>query len=164
MSWSLLVSPLHTLAHNAGWDWAAGVAFAYGLPDQPPPARELPTVRQILSAFRQANCHGVAWFRISGRNPSMDLPPCPDPPKCAEVDGLDLGEVSLQTDDEDDLQLDTRVTTIVFRKPSGRAVLAAMLALASQAGPLLVFDDTADKLIVVSTDDDESRMAEHWPW
>jgi hypothetical protein len=52
VSWFMLVSPLHALAADGVLDWAAGATFAYGIPDQPPPERELPTLRQILSAFR----------------------------------------------------------------------------------------------------------------
>jgi hypothetical protein len=89
---------------------------------------------------------------------------------CTESDGLDLGEIALQTDDgltsiwsqttTDDLELDLPVTTIQFRNPSSRAVLTAALALAQQAGPLVIFDDF-DTVLVVSPDDDPSRMAEY---
>jgi hypothetical protein len=106
----------------------------------------------------------VAWFHVHGVDRSTTLPPCPDPAPCADLAGRDLGEVSLQAEDGDELELDTPVTAIAFRKPSGRAVLAAALALAPHAGPLLVFDDNADRLFVVSIEDDPSLMAEHWPW
>jgi hypothetical protein len=74
---------------------------------------------------------------VSPREDQADLPACPNPATCAEADGLDLGEISLQTDGSHQLELDTPVTTIAFRKPNSRAVLAATMALASQAGPLL---------------------------
>jgi len=61
----------------------------------------------------------------------------------------------------DELELDASVTAIQFRKTLSRGVFAAALGLAPQAGPLLVYND-ADTVIVVSADDDPSRMAEHW--
>jgi hypothetical protein len=60
----------------------------------------------------------------------------------------------------DDLELDLPVTTIQFRKPSGRAVLSAALALAQQAGPLVVSNDF-DTVLDVSPEDDPAQMAEH---
>jgi hypothetical protein len=168
MSFYVLVSPLHTRTAS---DWIASAAVTYGIPHPAPPERDLPTVKHVLSAIRRANCHGRAWFHVRGPSASTDLPPCPDPATCAEADGLDLGEIALQTDGAtsrwsqttvDELELDTPVVAIQFRNPSGRAVLAAALALAPHAGPLLVFNDF-DAVFVVSTDDDPSRMAEHWP-
>ena len=61
--------------------------------------RDFPTIKQVLSAFRQANCHGRVFLHARGPNASMDLPPCPDPAACAESDGLHLGEIGLQVDD-----------------------------------------------------------------
>ncbi|MEV4537778.1 hypothetical protein AB0J82_28770 [Asanoa sp. NPDC049518] len=43
-------------------------------------------------------------------------------------------------------------------------MLAAVVALASRAGPLLVFDDSGDQVFVVSPDDDPTHLATHWPW
>jgi hypothetical protein len=101
----------------------------------------------------------------------MDLPPCPDPATCAESDDLHLGEIGLQVEDcgiskwshsnLEELELDDSVTAIQFRNPVGRGVFAAALALAPEAGPLVVFNDI-DTVFVVSADDDESRMAERW--
>src|SRR5678810_1089626 len=68
-SFYVLVSPLHT---RAARDWIAGAAFNYGLPHQAPTERDLPTIKQVLSAFRQANCHGRAWFQLRVPSVSTD--------------------------------------------------------------------------------------------
>jgi hypothetical protein len=65
---------------------------------------------------------------------------------------------------DEPLELDQAVTDIGFRKPSGSAVLAAVVALASQTGPLLVFDDSGENVFVVSPGDDPTHLAGHWPW
>jgi hypothetical protein len=169
MSFYMKMSPLHTQDAS---DWIAMAKFSYGVPLQTPPERDFPTIKQVLSAFRQANCHGWPFLRVRGPNASIELPPCPDPATCAESEGLHLGEIGLQVDDRgtsrwshttlDELELDASVTAIQFRKPIGRGVFAAALALAPQAGPLLVFNVNIDTVFVVSADDDPSRMAEHW--
>ena len=53
--------PLHGVARDGGLERAADAAFAFGLPDDPPPASELLTVAQVLATFRQAGCHGEPW-------------------------------------------------------------------------------------------------------
>lgn len=167
VSRSLLVTPLHCAAENGGLEWAAEAESSFGLPEEPPAARELPTVAQVLSAFREAGCHGVPWFQVAGHDLTRDLPGCPDPATCASVDGLDLGEVSLGVDGADGdepVELNQAVTDVGFRKPSGRAVLAAAVALASQAGPLLVFDDSGEHVFVVSPGDDPTHLTGPWPW
>ncbi|WP_197699071.1 hypothetical protein [Micromonospora inositola] len=167
MSWHLLVTPLHTAVADDGLEWAAGAESSFGLPEEPPAARELPMVAQVLAAFREAGCHGVPWFQVAGRDVASQLPGCPDPATCASVGGLDLGEVSLGVDGaggDEPVKLDQAVTDIGFRKPSGGAVLAATVALASQAGPLLVFDDSGEHVFVVSPGDDPTHLAQHWPW
>jgi hypothetical protein len=168
MSFSMMMAPLFT--RDAG-DWIAMARYSYGVPHQPPPERDFPTVEQVLSAFRQASCHGWAFARVRGPSAPIDLPPCPDPAACAESDGLHLGEIGLQIDDQgtpkwshstsDELEPDAPVTALQFRNPTSRGLLAAALALAPRSGPLLVFDDI-DTVFVVSADDDPSRMAGHW--
>jgi hypothetical protein len=167
VSWHLLVTPLHVAVADGGLEWAAGVESSFGLPEEPPAARELPTVAQVLSAFGEAGCHGVPWFQVAGHDLARDLPGCPDPASCAAMGGLDLGEVSLGVDGVDGdepVGLGQAVTDIGFRKPSGSAVLAAVVALASRAGPLLVFDDSGEHVFVVSPGDDSTHLAAHWPW
>jgi hypothetical protein len=66
VSWSVLVSPPHRVAADGGPGWAAEASFAYGVPDEAPTARELPTVADVLAAFRAAGCHGTAWFEVAG--------------------------------------------------------------------------------------------------
>ncbi|MET7833402.1 hypothetical protein [Micromonospora sediminicola] len=167
MSWTLLVMPLHVAAADGALGWAADAGSSFGLPEELPPDRELPTVAQVLSAFREAGCHGVPWFRVVGPDPARDLPGCPDPATCASTGGRDLGEVSLGVDGADDDELvepDRAVRDVGFRKPSGAAALAAVVALASRAGPLLVFDDGGAHAVAVSPGDDPADLARHWPW
>ncbi|WP_344151274.1 hypothetical protein [Kribbella yunnanensis] len=161
MSWTLMVSPLHLVAADGGLEWAAEASFSYGLPDAPPDARELPTVAEVVRVLREAGCHGDAWFRVPGHG----LPTCPAPGDCASEDGLDLGEVGLQVEDSDeDLRPDQAVDCVSFRKPSGRAALVAATALAAVAGPLVVFDDGLEAVVVVSPGDDPEVLAVLWPW
>lgn len=164
MSWSLHVMPLHIAAADGGLDWAASASFSVGLPDEPPVARALPTVAGVLTAFREAQCHGSSWFEVAGYDLSDDLPACPDPAICASIGGLDLGEVTLGVDGDGEAGLDGAVTHLGFRKPSGNAVLVAVLALVPRAGPLLVTDDSCDRVIVVSPEDDPTQLAARWPW
>jgi hypothetical protein len=167
VSSTLLVTPWHNAAGDGGFEWAADAESSFGLPDEPPTARELPTVAQVLSAFRSAGCHGTPWFEVTGYDVTSDLPDCPDPASCASLGGRDLGEVSLGIDSagsDDPLTLDHAVTDIGFRKPSSSAVLAAVVSLAPQAGPLLVFDDNGQHVFVVSPGDDPTHLARHWPW
>ncbi|MGK5672209.1 hypothetical protein ACSNOB_05110 [Micromonospora sp. URMC 106] len=122
---------------------------------------------QVLSAFREAGCHGVPWFQVAGHDLTRVLPGCPDPASCAAMGGLDLGEVSLGVDGADGdepVELGQAVTDIGFRKPSGSAVLAAVVALASRAGPLLVFDDSGEQVFLVSPGEDSTHLAAYWPW
>ncbi|GIF69918.1 hypothetical protein Ais01nite_79530 [Asanoa ishikariensis] len=156
VSWHLLVTPLHLAAADGGLEWAADAESSFGLPEEPPATRELPTVAQILSAFGEAGCHGTLWSPAG-----HGLPVCPDPASCASLGGLDLGEISLGVEP---VELGQPVTDIGFRKPSGAAVLAAAVALAARAGPLLVFDDNGEHTFVVSPGDDPIRLATHWPW
>lgn len=80
MSFYMMMSPLFT--RDAG-DWIAMAQYSYGVPHQTPPERDFPTIGQVLSAFRQANCHGWAYVRVREASASVDLPPCPDPAACA---------------------------------------------------------------------------------
>ncbi|WP_406084440.1 hypothetical protein OHA01_08285 [Micromonospora zamorensis] len=167
VSWHLLVTPLHVVAADGGLEWAADAESSFGLPVEPPPARDLPMVAQVLAAFRRAGCHGVPWFQVAGHDVTGDLPGCPDPATCTSVGGMDLGEVSMGVDGaggDEPVELDQAVADIGFRKPSGIAVLAAAVALAPQAGPLLVFDDSGEHVFVVSPGDDLAHLARHWPW
>ncbi|MGC5288651.1 hypothetical protein [Micromonospora sp. DT231] len=167
MGWFLVVTPLHQAAENGGLEWAASAESSFGLPEEPPPVRALPTVRQVLTAFQEAGCHGTPWFQIAGHDLVADLAGCPDPTTCASLGGLDLGEVRLGVDGasgDEPVALHQAVTDIGFRKPSGRAVLAASVALAVQAGPLLLLDDSGSCAFVVSPGDDPTNLAMHWPW
>lgn len=78
---------------------------------------------------------------------------------------MDLGEVSLHTaNKEQDVWADTAVEAVGFRKPAGVAVLHAVCALTVSAGVLLVFDDSADQVFVVSPGDRPEDLAAYWPW
>ena len=167
VSWQLLVTPLHLATADGGLEWAVDAESCFGLPDEPPAARELPTVAQVLSAFRAAGCHGVPWFQVAGHDVANDLPGCPDPASCASAGGLDLGEVSLGVEGvggDEPVELNQAVTDIGFRKPSGGAVLAVTVALASHAGQLLVFDGSGEHVFVVPPGGDPTHLATHWPW
>ncbi|GAA1420534.1 hypothetical protein ACFQZ4_06940 [Catellatospora coxensis] len=167
MSWFMVAMPLHVALENGGLARAADASLSFGLPDEPPVAGEPPTVVQVLSAFRQAGCHGDAWFRLAVPDCGTGLAVCPDHVNCSTVGGLDLGEVMLGVDGRsrsEPLEPGDAVTDIGFRKPAGGAVLAAILALASQSGPWLVCDDGGDCVFVVSPGDDPAHLAAHWPW
>lgn len=161
----MVAMPLHAVVRSGDLPWVAEAEFSFGLPDEPSAAGELPTVAQVLSAFRQAGCHGDAWFRLAA--PDVGLAQCPDRAHCATVGGLDLGEVTLSVEGRRRAELlepDDAVTDIGFRKPYGGAVLPAILALVSQTGPWLVCDDGVDRVFVVAPGDDPAHLAAHWPW
>jgi hypothetical protein len=168
VSYWLHAIPLHTLGSDS-WGWAAGARFSYGLPENHPQPRALPTAAQVVAAFNAAGCHGEAWFTVEGPG-AMGLPPCPDPGECAgRRGGLDLGEVTLTpadpAADHKRLYADIPVSAIGFRKPSPAAVLAALTALTADAGPLLVFDDfNTDQVLVIREGDKAADVAAHWPW
>jgi hypothetical protein len=160
--------PLHLLDAD-GWDWVAGAAFSFGLPEHPPEPRALPTAAQAVAAFASAGCHGEAWFTVESPDASADLPRCPGPEECAGRGGLHLGEVTLvpadPTADRERLAADAPVGAIGFRKPSPAAVLAAVVALTMAAGSMLVCDDiSADQVFVIHEGDQLAGLAAHWPW
>ncbi|MEU5562867.1 hypothetical protein [Micromonospora musae] len=162
MSWSLLMFPLHIAVEKGGWEWVAS-AESFGLPDEPPPPRELPTAAQVLSALREAGSHGTPWFEVAEQDVTSYLPPCPAPATCHDAEGADVGEVSLGGDG-DPWELDRTVTDVSFRKPYGPAVLAVAVALAERGGPMLVVDGGGEEVFVVSPGDDPTHLARHWPW
>jgi len=134
------------------------------MPDTVPAPVPLPTVAEVLAAFRDAGCHGEAWFQIDDASPPLSR--CPDPASCARNGGLDIGEVTLRGAGQAGLPLTsaTEVETVSFRKPSGAGALAAVRALASVSGPQLVFDDSADQVFVVWPHEREADLALEWPW
>ena len=142
--------------------------YSRGVPTTAPEAVPLPTVANVLAAFRDAGCHGEAWFTLSDAGASPPLRQCPDTVSCARKGGLDLGEVSLRGAGQAGFGLPlssgARVETVSFRKPSGAGALAAVCALASISGPQLVFDDSADRVFVVWPGELEANLAREWPW
>jgi hypothetical protein len=56
------------------------------------------------------------------------------------------------------------VDGVSFRKPSGVAALHAVCALTAVAGPLLVFDDSADQVFVVWPGERVEDLLKDWPW
>jgi hypothetical protein len=166
MSFWLHALPLHTLGSD-GWDWAVTASVSHGLPEYKPKPRALPTAAQVMAAFTAAGCHGQAWFTMETPDASQGLPPCPNPGECARRGGLDLGEVTLtpagSPPGRHHLASGTFVTAIGFRKPASQAVLAGLSALTPAAGPLLIFDDTADRLFVIHEHDQPDNLT-HWPW
>ena len=167
MSWSLFVIAAHQAAHDGVLDWADAASHSRGVPDTAPAAVPLPTVSEVLAAFHDAGCHGEAWFQVSDDG-SPPLRPCPDPESCARNGGLDLGEVTLRGAAREDLgrplSSATEIETVSFRKPSAAGALAAVCALASVAGPQLVFDDSAEQVFVVRPGELASDLAQEWPW
>lgn len=165
MSWSVFVSPLHRVVAEGGPDWAVAASFTYRMPDRTPTSRPLPRVTDFLSAFRSAGCRGTAWFAEEDLDASVRLPPCPNPADCATVGGMDLGEVSLQTVHQGEaVRANALVEVVAFRKPSSTAALHAACALTASAGALLVFDDSADHVFVVSPGDRPEDLIAQWPW
>jgi hypothetical protein len=168
VGWSLNVIPVPGPADNEVLEWAASASFSRGVPDQPPNPKPLPSVGDVLAAFRAAGCHGTVSSNLSGTDPTAPLEECPDPAVCSSVDGLDLGEVSLRVvgQDEHDQALEptASVEAMSFRKPVPAAVLAAACALALSAGPQLVFDDSADSVFVVWPGERADDLVAEWPW
>ncbi|MFI7598861.1 hypothetical protein [Actinoplanes sp. NPDC049681] len=168
MSWSLFVMPVHQAAHDGVLEWVGAASHSRGVPDTVPAAVPLPTVAEVLAAFRNAGCHGEAWFQVRDAGVSPPLTRCPDPASCGREGGLDIGEVTLRGAERADgrvpLTSATRVVSMSFRKPSRAGVLAAVCALASVSGPQLVFDDSADEVFVAWPNELEADLAREWPW
>jgi hypothetical protein len=164
----LLAVPLHHAATHGGLTWAASAAYTYGIPESPPEPQPFPLVKDVLAAFGTAGCHGTAWFTVDGVDRETALPPCPDPAGCREAAGLDLGEVTIDSADQEHpaepLRLDATVDAVSFSKPVGRAALQAVCAMTAAAGPILVFDDTAVRMVVVTPRDTAEDLVAHWPW
>jgi hypothetical protein len=166
VSWSLLAFPLHEIAANGGWDWALDDGRTHGMPKHPPAPQPLPTAAQVVTAFRDAGCHGTAWYHIDGPGTPDELPACPNIGPCANAGGLDLGEVQLgpRNGDREHLVPTTPIASMGFRKPVSLAVLTAMHRLSSSAGPILIYHDSASDMFVVSPHDALNELAQHWPW
>ncbi|MEV0900439.1 hypothetical protein [Actinoplanes sp. NPDC049802] len=158
MSWSLHAVPVHALTEDGMAEWAARAEFRRGLPDRPPARRPLPTVEQVVTALREARCHGEAWFQVDGVDE-----PLPERPGFRYV-----GEVGLHFDDGRDRSAMSEpgrlVVGLSFRKPDCAGVLAAVRRLATIGGPQLVFDDSGDDVFVVYPDGDLAVLRAEWPW
>jgi hypothetical protein len=93
---------------------------------------------------------------------------CAPTPQPAEPKKGYLGEVTLNATNQASLSTavrpDTPIHTVGSRKPHGMAVLRMAYALSAMAGPLLVYDDGLDQIVVVSPKDVPGDLAEHWPW
>lgn len=164
MSWSVLVIPLHTCPQDV-LDWARELALT-AVPEQPPPDRALPTVKEFLTGLRTAGCHGTAWYSIiCGDDPG--LPSCPNQALCDRIPGPDLGEVSIKVEGAESLaapiRIDDRVTQVAIRKPRG-GLQRAVRTLALIGGEQLVFDDSDLNVLVVSPDDTDEDLEPAWPW
>jgi hypothetical protein len=180
VSWSMFVVPLHQIDHQELVDWSFDVSFAFGIPREPALPRSLPLVVDVLDAFARGGCHGTAWFEVEGLDLAATLPSCTGLAECAAAGWLDLGEVTLREpgaesdlgepvpagDDGKPALLDpeSRVGSIAFRKPNPVAVLRAVTMLVGTAGPILVFDDLADRVFVVAPGDTYEGLAKFWPW
>jgi hypothetical protein len=173
----MFVVPLHQIDHQELVDWSHVLSFAYGIPREPALPRSLPLVVDVLDAFAAGGCHGTAWFEVDRIDLSAAFPSCTGLAECAAAGWLDLGEVTLREPDSgvevgggkdagkpQPLDPESRVGSISFRKPNPDAVLRAAMMLTRSAGPLLVFDDQADRVVVVSPDDTQEELAKLWPW
>jgi hypothetical protein len=178
----MFVVPLHQIDHQELVEWSFDVSFAFGIPREPAMPRSLPLVVDVLDAFARGGCHGTAWFEVDRMDIAGTFPSCTGLAECAAAGWLDLGEVTLREPDdrpvgvegldvpaEDDgkppcLDPESRVGSIAFRKPNPVAVLHAVTALARSAGPLLVFDDLADRVFVVAPGDTYEGLEKFWPW
>lgn len=133
-----------------------------------PAPRPLPTAGEVVSTFNAAGCHGDPWFRPASGGGLPALASCPDHARCSDENGLDLGEVSMSAEGAgsattDLLRADTPVASVSFRKPSERAALVAMCALAADLGPWYVFADVDGGAIVLPGDTPEV-LEGSWPW
>jgi hypothetical protein len=168
VSWSLFLVPLNSLSRDDMSEWMASAEFTRGIPDQVPRALPLPSIADVLDVFRAARCHGANWFEIVGEDAGSRLPECPNPGTCASAGGLDLGEVSVystgKTSSLSAVPADAAVETVTFRKPNPAAVLRAACALATYAGPQLVFDESADHTFAVWPGEEPGELADDWPW
>lgn len=168
MSWWIHTVPLSAPAAAEILEWTASASQKRGVPARVNDVAPLPSARTVLDAFREAGCHGEAWFKVAGTETTALLDACPDPGACSRTGGLDLGEVSLtaagHAGPDQPLPADAVIEGTSFRKPSGRAVLAAMCALAPVAGPQLVFDDSAGIVFVVRPGERAEELAAEWPW
>jgi len=175
----MFVVPLHQIDHQELVDWSFDVSFAFGIPPEPALPRSLPLVVDVLDAFARGGCHGTAWFEVDRLDIAAIFPSCTGLAECAAAGWLDLGEVSLREPDVDAglevaaepddgkpprLDPESRVGSISFRKPNPVAVLHAVTMLARTAGPMLVFDDLADRVFVVAPGDTYESLAKFWPW
>lgn len=128
----------------------------------------MPSVAEVLDAFRSAGCHGTNWFEIVGEETGSRLPECPGASSCASTGGLDLGEVSVyaagKASSLPPIPADAVVETVTFRKPNTVAALSAVCALASVAGPQVVFDESAAEAFVVWPGEDVGELGDDWPW
>jgi hypothetical protein len=154
--------PLHLLARHDMAEWLASADFAGAAIEPTPESRPLPSVAAALKALRDAGCHGTNWFEVAGEGAGSRLPECPGYHLC-QGEG-DLGEVSIfvagWTDNRQPISARASVETVAFRKPTTEAVLAAACAMASSAGPQVVFDDSGGQAFVIRSSDDVGS----WPW
>jgi hypothetical protein len=145
---------LHTMTAE---ELASFPAYREAAPPHVPAPRPLPTVADVLAAFRAADAHGTWWFRVKGVA-------SPDP--LAALDERFLGEVSLQDRSGllEEVDEATPVMVLSFRKGSGLAIREALHVLSRVAGEILVFIDTGPEVLVISPDSDGRALAAQWPF
>lgn len=165
-SWLHLV-PIDVLENEDVRDWAADLDLVHGRSELPGSTHELPTVDLVLSALRDSDCHGTAWFAVEHHDVTLDLPGCPDPASCTAAGGRDLGEVTVRSEaatSDGPLGPTDPVTSVSFRKPHPDAVLAVAVVLAERAGPMVVLDDAGTAAVVVSPGDDLAALSSLRLW
>lgn len=123
-------------------------------PDDPTvPSRALPTVEDLVAAARATGTHLTLW----DPPPGLDYPGC-SPDRC--VRWRDLGEVSLQTDD----QFGVGIAFAGFRKPSPSAVLDLVCTLTRTAGPMLIIDECLCHGVSIDPGDQPAEVITRTAW
>jgi hypothetical protein len=146
--------PAFTLAAVSWWMHAMPRHVAFS-DDPAVPGRPLPTVGDIVAAARASGTHLTLW----DQSPELEFPAC-SPDGC--VRWRDLGEVSLQTDD----QFGPGIAFAGFRKPSPSAVLDLICALTLTAGPMLIIDECVCHGVPIGPGDEPAAVSRRpeWTW
>jgi hypothetical protein len=123
------------------------------LPETLPAPQPLPTVRDLLAAFRESGTHGDHWFTVKGR------PPNPQGP----YDERHVGEISLTLpgfplDGPSEVEESTELIGAGFRKGSLVAIFDAMRAFSKVAGDICVLDNDGVLIAILSADADREVL------
>jgi len=117
------------------------------LPETLPAPQPLPTVGDLLAAFRESGTHGDHWFKVKGGPPSSRGP----------HDERHLGEISLTLpgiplERPDEVEESTEVIGVGFRKGSRVAIFDALRAFSKVAGDICMLDNDGVLIAILSAD------------